>query len=98
MPVCVLQRDSYEDGVHTLSNTASADNTTIYVYSSGNGIAAYSMTRRIVTGVEDISTDNDDANDESTEYYNLQGIRVHQPLAPGIYIRRQGNTVTKVTR
>ena len=98
MPVCVLQRDSYEDGVHTLSNTASADNTTIYVYSSGNGIAAYSMTRRIVTGVEDISTDNDDADDENTEYYNLQGIRVHQPLAPGIYIRRQGNTVTKVTR
>ena len=35
MPVCVLQRDSYEDGVHTLSNAASADNTTIYVYSNG---------------------------------------------------------------
>ena len=97
MPVSVLQRDSYEDGVHTLSNAASADNTTIYVYSSGNGIAAYSMTRRIVTGVEDIATDNaDDAED--VEYYNLQGIRVHQPLAPGIYIRRQGNVVTKVTR
>lgn len=97
MPVSVLQRDSYEDGVHTLSKAASADNTTIYVYSSGNGIAAYSMTRRIVTGVEDIATDNaDDAED--VEYYNLQGIRVHQPLAPGIYIRRQGNVVTKVTR
>lgn len=97
MPVSVLQRDSYEDGVHTLNNAASADNTTIYVYSSGNGIAAYSMTRRIVTGVEDIATDNaDDAED--VEYYNLQGIRVHQPLAPGIYIRRQGNVVTKVTR
>lgn len=96
MPVSVLQRDSYEDGVHTLSNAASADNTTIYVYSSGNGIAAYSMTRRIVTGVEDIATD--EAGDSEAEYYNLQGIRVHQPLAPGIYIRRQGNVVTKVTR
>lgn len=96
MPVSVLQRDSYEDGVHTLSNAASADNTTIYVYSSGNGIAAYSMTRRIVTGVEDIATD--EADDSEAEYYNLQGIRVRQPLAPGIYIRRQGNVVTKVTR
>lgn len=98
MPVSVLQRDSYEDGVHTLSNAASADNTTIYVYSSGNGIAAYSMTRRIVTGVEDVVSDGADADNAETEYYNLQGIRVHQPLAPGIYIRRQGNVVTKVTR
>lgn len=29
------------------------------------------------------------------EYYNLQGIRVDNP-ANGVYIRRQGNTVTKV--
>lgn len=95
MPVCVLQRSSYEDGVHTLSTGATADNTTIFVYSSGNGVAAYSMTRRITTGVEDIAADE---GEEGAEYYNLQGVRVHQPLAPGIYIRRQGNTVTKVTR
>ena len=29
------------------------------------------------------------------EYYNLQGVRVSTP-APGLYIRRQGNTATKV--
>ncbi len=34
--------------------------------------------------------------DAPVEYYNLQGLRVEQPLAPGLYIRRQGNTVTKV--
>lgn len=96
MPVSVLQRDSYEDGVHTLNNAASAQNTRLFVYSSGDGLAAYSMTRRIVTGVEDVVSD--DADNAETEYYNLQGIRVHQPLAPGIYIRRQGNVVTKVTR
>ena len=98
MPVSVLQRDSYEDGVHTLDNAASAQNTRLFVYSSGDGLAAYSMTRRIVTGVEDVVSDGADADDSETEYYNLQGIRVHQPLAPGIYIRRQGNVVTKVTR
>ena len=98
MPVSVLQRDSYEDGVHALNNAASAQNTRLFVYSSGDGLAAYSMTRRIVTGVEDVVSDGVDADDSETEYYNLQGIRVHQPLAPGIYIRRQGNVVTKVTR
>lgn len=98
MPVSVLQRDSYEDGVHTLNNAASAQNTRLFVYSSGDGLAAYSMTRRIVTGVEDVVSDGADADNAETEYYNLQGIRVRQPLAPGIYIRRQGNVVTKVTR
>ena len=40
----------------------------------------------------------DDAQYESTdpvEYFNLQGIRVEEP-SNGIYIRRQGTTVTKV--
>lgn len=34
--------------------------------------------------------------DAPVEYYNLQGLRVEQPLTPGLYIRRQGNSVTKV--
>lgn len=43
-------------------------------------------------GVEDVEADTD--NGEAV-YYNLQGVRVQNP-ANGIYIRRQGNTVTKV--
>lgn len=35
-------------------------------------------------------------NAEPVEFYNLQGIRVSNPEAGGIYIRRQGNNVTKV--
>ncbi len=30
------------------------------------------------------------------EYYNLQGVRIEGELAPGLYIRRQGTTATKV--
>ena len=30
------------------------------------------------------------------EYYNLQGVRIATPTAPGIYIRRQGPTAQKV--
>ena len=46
-----------------------------------------------VSGVEGVAVENEEA---PVEYYNLQGQRVNGELAPGIYIRRQGNTVTKV--
>ncbi len=46
-----------------------------------------------VSGVEDIDADND----VEAEYYNLQGVRVAaDELTPGLYIRRQGTSVTKV--
>lgn len=51
-----------------------------------------SLTSDKVTGVDDITVDSADAE---VEYYNLQGIRVANP-EHGIYIRRQGNTATKV--
>jgi hypothetical protein len=48
------------------------------------------------TGVEDIATDTTDA---AVEYFNLQGVRVNYSNAtPGVYIRRQGNTATKVIK
>lgn len=43
------------------------------------------------TGVDQITVDNN----ESIEYYNLQGVRVNNP-ENGIYIRRQGSSVQKV--
>ena len=43
------------------------------------------------TGVNTITVDNSDVR-----YYNLQGVEVKTP-APGIYIRVQGTTVSKVT-
>lgn len=45
------------------------------------------------SGVADI----DAADAADAEYFNLQGIRVCGELTPGIYIRRQGTTATKVT-
>lgn len=44
------------------------------------------------TGVDEIATTDDNA---PVEYYNLQGVRVANPTN-GLYIRRQGNTATKV--
>lgn len=34
--------------------------------------------------------------DAPVEYYNLQGIRIAAPTAPGIYIKRQGSTATTI--
>lgn len=44
------------------------------------------------TGIDDIEAVDADA---PVEYYNLQGVRVADPT-PGLYIRRQGNNVSKV--
>lgn len=45
-----------------------------------------------VSGVEDVTAEDANAH---VEYFNLQGIRVENP-ENGIYIRRQGRTVSKV--
>lgn len=48
----------------------------------------------VPTGVESVGVEDADA---PVEFYNLQGIRMNQEsLAPGIYIRRQGNKASKV--
>lgn len=45
-----------------------------------------------MSGVEDVMVDD---NDTPVEYYNLQGIKVSDPVS-GVYIRRQGSHVEKV--
>lgn len=45
------------------------------------------------SAVETLATD---ANNAPVEYFNLQGIRVENPQAGGLYIRRQGSDVKKV--
>lgn len=47
------------------------------------------------SGIEDIVTDNVDEN-APVEYYNLQGIRLSDPAAGQIVIRRQGSKVSKI--
>lgn len=48
------------------------------------------------SGIDDITIDNAQT-DAPIQYFNLQGIAVqHDNLTPGIYLRRQGNTTTKV--
>lgn len=44
------------------------------------------------SGINDVIADNENA---PVEYFNLQGVRVENP-SNGLYIKRQGNKVTKV--
>lgn len=44
-------------------------------------------------GIADIATE---AVEGAAEYYNLQGIRMQGELAPGLYIRREGNKASKI--
>lgn len=69
-----------------------------FVYGQTLYLMEYNLGGKIVTGfrldgsgVKDVAVD---AN-APVEYYNLQGVRVAEPTN-GIYIRRQGNTASKV--
>ncbi|MGN0210087.1 MAG: choice-of-anchor J domain-containing protein, partial [Muribaculaceae bacterium] len=58
------------------------------------GESRYSNEVLVTTSaIENIATET-----SPVEYFNLQGIRVAEPTAPGIYIRRQGSTATKIIR
>ena len=46
----------------------------------------------LTDGVELIEQDGDNR----IEYYNINGTKVEAPLSPGLYIRREGNAVSKL--
>ena len=62
--------------------------------------AANAPQATIITLPADYSGVNDvivTENDEAVEYYNLQGVRVANPTAGQLVIKKQGGNVTKVT-
>ncbi len=63
----------------------------LYQYVPGQLAAQYTFSL-ITSGVEDVIINEEDA---PVEYYNLQGIRVINP-SNGIFIKKQGNKVTKI--
>lgn len=79
--------------VRTFANARNMFVTAVYA----DGEAEPSNTVNVddaTSGVEGVAADND--NDATVEYFNLQGVRVDNP-GHGIYIRRQGNKVSKTS-
>lgn len=70
--------------------TGNAVNFTVKLTENGTP-ATMTVASGIQTGVESVGVDADG----EAEYYTLQGVRVAKPAA-GIYLRRQGGTVSKV--
>ena len=52
----------------------------------------FAIEESVFSGISEIGTDGADA---PAEYYNMQGVRIDEPTAPGIYIRRQGAKASK---
>ena len=71
--------------IDRINDTTPLESETSTIVIDGNGV---------VSGVEDVTV----GNDGDAVYYNLQGIRMTEPLTPGIYIRREGTSVSKVVR
>lgn len=65
----------------------------IYVYSSGAPGTKWKFTVDKTEGVDNIAVD---AAAENAVYYNLQGVRVDNPVQGNIYIKAQGGKATKV--
>ncbi|MDE7472182.1 MAG: phosphodiester glycosidase family protein [Muribaculaceae bacterium] len=63
-----------------------------YRYYTEDGMKEFQQ-EELNTGVDNVAVDDNTA--APVEYYNLQGVRVENP-APGLYIKCQGNTATKV--
>ncbi|MDE6395814.1 MAG: hypothetical protein K2K84_00915, partial [Muribaculaceae bacterium] len=73
-----------------LNGTAKSVSVTV----PANGFAVFATTN--TAGVDDIVVDGVD-NDAPVEYFNLQGVKVDaDSAAPGVYVRRQGSTTSKV--
>lgn len=57
----------------------------------------WSETVTVALSGSSIADTNADTADENAEYYTLQGLRINpSALTPGIYIRRQGTSTTKI--
>ena len=72
----------------------SPDKVRFYIYVPGNGISAYEIYDTTHTSeVENIHHHHN----THAEYYNLQGIKINaHHLHPGIYIKKENNSVSKI--
>ncbi len=51
-----------------------------------------------IVSINEVTIEEADNTDSKVEYYDLRGIRVDNPSAAGLYIRRCGNDITKILR
>lgn len=101
VPAAITAGETYEfsHDVKLNSSISDPDNINLVVYLTNRKTGAIENACTIknvgnaeLSGIESVTNDNSDA---PVEYFNLQGLRVNEP-SNGIFIRRQGNKVSKV--
>lgn len=75
-----------------LKNAAKEDVKVEFKATVGKTVAARESAPSTTTGIEDVTVEGEG----EVEYYNLQGLRVAQPEAGQLYIKRQGGKAVKV--
>ena len=90
----VFTNGTFSDNIFTPESNSGVENMTISKTATGNNPTITSATVYYTTkaGIEGVVAEDSNA---PVEYFNLQGVRVANP-ENGLFIRRQGNTVTKV--
>ena len=68
----------------------------ILTYKAANGVGVYQIAQEGYHGDEDGVADVINDNNAPVEYFNLQGVRLDNPAAGQIVIRRQGTEVNKL--
>lgn len=95
-----LNGKEYAAGVYALSKNASeaapetfevtlaepASNSLTMTWKGNNPWMKMWLYTTDSSGIEDVAADRYDDIDDNAPWYNLQGIRVSEPLAPGIYV------------
>jgi hypothetical protein len=83
------------DGTNYAASWTPATGVQTISFSNSEGTATYTKITVYTSDDSSLNSVAVDANDAAVEYFNLQGVRVANPQG-GIFIRRQGNKVSKV--
>ncbi len=68
----------------------------LHVYAEKNGKRSETKTIEFVDGSSSITNIEAAGNNAPVEYFNLQGIRIDNPAAGSVVIRRQGSDIRKI--
>lgn len=77
---------------HDVLTTINNPNVTLTATAGEKQLFTKTKTPDTTTGIEDVTVDSE----APVEYFNLQGLRVAQPEAGRLYIKRQGDKAVKV--
>ena len=90
-PFIVLAKEAAPAAVKARAARAADEHDIVTLTMPGKALDNLSVSTEVLTAITDVEADGADA-----EYFNLQGIRVDNPVAGQVYLMRSNGTVRKV--